>query len=154
MLVNNKKFLMSLLEMGRSFQKEIVEMKETMRSNHQDEVRKIEQNFQLQKEQIEEIHQYECDAYKADIKHKSIQINNLSSIINSLKINIDSQCHFIDRIQQDLSEKNQILGTLQANLAKNVDENIQLKQRIDKRDHDYDIIKNDLDDKIQSNKNL
>lgn len=33
---NNANVLMSILEMAKGFQKEIAEMKETMRANHQD----------------------------------------------------------------------------------------------------------------------
>ena len=115
---------MSILEMAKGFQKEIEEMKNTMRANHQDEIRRIEQNFTLEKQQINDTHRHECDAYKIDIGQKNGQITNLNNIItsksnriNSLENSINAKVHLIEDLQRTLQENNQQIGTLQANLG-------------------------------------
>ena len=90
--------LMSILEMAKGFQNEIAEMKETMRKNHQNEIRQIEQNFQMEKQLIEESHQHVCNAYKIDINQKSEENKNL-------KNNIAEKNKKNDSLERSIDEK-------------------------------------------------
>lgn len=122
--LKDQNVLMSILEMAKGFQKEIAEMKETMRSNHQDEVRRIEKNFELERQQMKETHKYECYAYKIDLGQKNTQINNLNNTIsgkntkiNSLETSINEKLHMIEELQRKNHEKEININILQGKVS-------------------------------------
>ena len=157
----NSSTLMSILEMAKGFQKEIAEMKETMRSNHQEEIRRIEQNFALEKQQIKETYEHECRAYKIDIGQKNVQISNLNNAISgknnkidSLEKSINAKVILIEGLQQTIQENNRQIVILQTDNNKNAQEKEDLKRINSNKEREYEKIKNTLNEKNRENGNL